>query len=240
MNYTESYRQHLENLVASNGETAAMADVVGGNYEAVGQLEASLLNTLGVSPSSSILDIGCGTGRLAYALRRSHRGSYVGTDILQELLDHAKLKAARDDWHFLLSSAPPLPLESRSIDVTCVFSVFTHLMDEDVYRYLEDIRRVLKPGGRLIFSYLDFSVYSHQEVFNHMLADPLRTVLNRFTTKSCLGALLTHAGFSEFEFWAGDAPRVQLDGPIAYANGRVESGKVGFGQSIGMARTPSQ
>jgi ubiquinone/menaquinone biosynthesis C-methylase UbiE len=238
MNYTENYRIHLKNLISTHGEVEAMRLIVGGEFDAVGVLEASVLSTLGTSPSAAILDVGCGTGRLATALRDRHPGPYVGTDILPEMLSYADRKAGRKDWKFIECAAPPLPLPEKSFDVVCLFSVFTHLQDEDVFMYLKEISRLLRPEGIVVFSYLDFTVRSHWTVFEGMLLDKSRTVLNRFTSKDTLRILAEAAGMQDVEFWDGDHPAVQLIQPIHFSDGRTQSGKVGFGQSLCICRAP--
>src|SRR3954463_1075240 len=122
MNYVENYRLHLQNLIKTLGREKAMQLVVGGDYEAIGKLEHSLLRTLGVTDDQTILDIGCGTGRLGYAMRTAHRGHYIGVDILQDMLDYARDCIRRKDWQYVLASAPPLPLPESSVDVICLFS----------------------------------------------------------------------------------------------------------------------
>jgi SAM-dependent methyltransferase len=232
MDYTENYRQHLRNLIAAHGEEKAMSLVVGGDYDAYGIIEASVLKALGVDETSTILDVGCGTGRMGYALRETHRGHYIGTDILREMLDYADRKVGRKDWKYLVCAKPPLPLSDSSIDVACLFSVFTHLMDEEVFRYLKELKRLLKPNGIVVFSYLDFGVPSHWTVFEHMLADTQRTVLNRFTSKDSLRVLASAAGLQVQEFWDGHEPKIELREPARYNDGRVQTGLVGFGQSL--------
>ena len=236
MNYVENYRVHLENLVRTLGKARAMQHVVGGDYEPIGQLEFSLLRTLGLKENDTILDIGCGTGRLGYAMRKEHTGKYIGTDILQDMLDYARDRIGRSDWRYLLSSAPPIPLADASVDIICLFSVFTHLLDEDVFRYLIEIRRLLKPDGFAVFSFLDFSVYSHWTIFERMLADVDKSVLSRFTSKDALTVLVGRAGMEVETFWNGDEPKVKLDAPIHYDDGRVDTGQLGFGQSVCVCR----
>jgi hypothetical protein len=44
--------------------------------------------------------------------------------------------------------------------------VFTHLLDEDVSRFLSEARRVAKQGGKIVFSFLNFECDSHWPVFD--------------------------------------------------------------------------
>ena len=57
----------------------------------------------------------------------------------------------------MLNRALYIPAPDACADMVCAFSVFTHLLHTETYLYLEDIRRVLRPGGRLVFSFLEFA-----------------------------------------------------------------------------------
>ncbi|MGZ4358016.1 MAG: class I SAM-dependent methyltransferase [Gaiellaceae bacterium] len=100
-----------------------------------------------VDASDAVLDFGCGCGRV---LRywRDHTGPVAGCD--------------RDDaavaWcaHNLLftrvernSLAPPLPFAEATFDLVYALSVFTHLTEELQTAWRDELRRVLRPGGRL-------------------------------------------------------------------------------------------
>ena len=56
-------------------------------------------------------------------------------------------------------------LPDNAADMLCAFSVFTHMEHEDTYRYLVNARRVIKPGGRLVFSCLPMSLPDAQQLF---------------------------------------------------------------------------
>ena len=49
------------------------------------------------------------------------------------------------------------------------FSVLTHLTHEQGYWYLEEARRVLKPGGHIVFSFLEFQEPAHWANFDAVL-----------------------------------------------------------------------
>lgn len=89
-----------------------------------------------------ILDIGCGNRWLEPLV--AGRGQYVGLD---SLMTGAALYGARPD---LFADAAVLPLRDNSIDCVVLLEVIEHL--EHPRRALQEIARVLKPGGRLLLS----------------------------------------------------------------------------------------
>lgn len=93
----------------------------------------------------SILDVACGTGDLTLdLLRRGHR--VTGVDLSEQMLALAKGKAPSATY--LVADAEALPFADASFDaVTCAFGIrnFVHLE-----KGLDEMLRVLKPGGRLV------------------------------------------------------------------------------------------
>lgn len=93
----------------------------------------------------SILDVACGTGDLTLdLLRRGHR--VTGVDLSEQMLALARRKA--EAARFQLADAEALPFADASFDaVTCAFGIrnFVHLE-----KGLDEMLRVLKPGGRLV------------------------------------------------------------------------------------------
>jgi cyclopropane fatty-acyl-phospholipid synthase-like methyltransferase len=49
---------------------------------------------------------------------------------------------------------------AASADIVIAFSVFTHLLHEECYAYLQDAARVLTPGGKFVFSFFEFDMAS--------------------------------------------------------------------------------
>ena len=213
--------------------------IVGGQSATIGILEHSLLVTSGLRSSDTIVDIGCGSGRLSTRLASRHEGKFIGTDILEELTGYATKKAGRDDWEFHVATKPPLPIEDGAADVVCAFSVFTHLLDEDIFKYMAEAHRIMKPGGKLIFSYLDFAVPSHWAIFELTLADPNpNAVLNKFVSKDAIRVWAEKLGFTVDHLHDGHVEWISLLEDIQYVDGRKASGLTGFGQSVAVLSKP--
>jgi len=106
-----------------------------------------------LSPGDSALDVCCGTGDLALELGRRvlPGGHVVGSDFSEPMLDLAREKAGersaagvRFEWADALS----LPYDSGRFDAVTVGFGVRNLSDLD--RGLAEMRRVLRPGGRLV------------------------------------------------------------------------------------------
>jgi SAM-dependent methyltransferase len=166
--FVEDYERLVAHLVSTLPLDEAMSQAVGGGF-AVGAIERDILQYAGLRNGMSLLDLGCGSGRLAKALGSSMKIGYTGLDIVQPLLDYAA-KASPPNYRFVLNRALSIPCDTSSIDMACAFSVFTHLLHAETYIYLEDIRRVLKPGGHLVFSFLAFGDPNHWTVFANTVA----------------------------------------------------------------------
>ncbi len=163
-----SYADHLTNLLAKNDPATAMSLAVGGDYEVMGEALRERLVSFGLQPTDYLIDVGCGSGRVAAALARSPwRESirYLGIDIVPAMLEFAAEKCAQPRWRFETVTEPKIPEADGAAEMVCFFSVFTHLMQEESFLYLEEARRVLKPGGRIVASYLDMADPSHWEIF---------------------------------------------------------------------------
>ena len=112
------------------------------------------LDLAGVASGDSVLDIGCGTGTLAIAAARrvGEKGAVTGVDPSPELLARARKKARRAGLSVTLEVAggEQLPFPDASFDVVLSSLVFHHLPHNVLRSSALEIRRVLKPGGRLL------------------------------------------------------------------------------------------
>jgi len=89
-----------------------------------------------------MLEIGCGEGR-GVGLLQDDIDSYTAIDKITEVVD--KLSAQYPQADFIQSVIPPLAFPDQKFDSVISFQVIEHIRDDK--RYLEEIARVLKPGG---------------------------------------------------------------------------------------------
>jgi ubiquinone/menaquinone biosynthesis C-methylase UbiE len=196
-------------------------------------MQRYLLFQYGLTPQSSLVDVGCGSGRLAVVLRDLLGLRYLGIDVVDDLLQYAAEIANRRDWVFKKSINLEIPAVDNSQDMVCAFSVFTHLLHEETYLYLKEIKRVLKPRGRCVFSFLDFSVPAHWTVFETNLENVnQRSVLNQFMDSGAIRAWCQHLGFEVLAIHPGSEPHIQLPDPVQFEDGSVMTGKGSMGQSV--------
>ena len=228
------YRRHAENMRAEHGdEDVAMQQAIGGEFEAMGIMQRDLLRQVGLAPSGFVIDVGCGSGRLALPLSRYLTGGYLGTDVVPDLLAYAEALVGRPDWRFQLSEGSNIPAPDGVADAVCFFSVFTHLTHEETYQYLTEAKRVLKPEGRIVFSFLEFGIYSHWSVFELNLASMGTELhLNQFMSRDGIDAWAHHLGLRVVTYLNGDEQNIELYEPAVLERGVRYEDKGALGQSV--------
>jgi SAM-dependent methyltransferase len=155
-----------------------------------------------VAPGERVLDYGCGGG--AFATELDIAGAeVVGVDVSTEALRRAR--AARPNLD-LREIAPddPLPFEDAEFDAVWAGDVLTHVLDLAVV--LSELRRVLRPEGRLLVTARNHSRWSmlgialsRRRFAAHF--DP-RSQQIRFFTMPTLRDLLWDMGFVDLELRA--------------------------------------
>jgi SAM-dependent methyltransferase len=139
------------------------------NFFIVGDAWAQVI-TKYVGSNDTILDIGCGCGRTARFLINLPDIQYIGFDIVKRHVEWCSTNLtslSRGRFRFyhcdgksnrynpggqVAASEYRFPAADASVDVVFAASVFTHLKEHDAVHYLEESHRVLKPGGRAVFS----------------------------------------------------------------------------------------
>jgi len=151
----------------------AMAKLIGSptvaEFRRQGDQQVEILRRVGLANGHSIYDLGCGSGRTAHALRRlGWTGTFKGADIQKEAV--AFLNAHCEGFPAVVWMDLSIDAGDDVLDLVYAWSVFTHLMHEETFIYIDDIFRALKPGGQLVFSFLEFAMPTHWTVFEHAVA----------------------------------------------------------------------
>lgn len=136
-----------------------------GDFVEIGDLfQQDFIDKGVLTPSSSVLDVGCGIGRSAIPMTTYlEGGSYDGFDIMKPGINWCKKNISKQypNFNFKLvdltndlykssgSAAEnfTFPYKDASFDLSIVLSVFTHLIQDEVEQYLSEISRVLKTNG---------------------------------------------------------------------------------------------
>jgi SAM-dependent methyltransferase len=150
----------------------SLHNVGGGDFARAGIETLELLNAYaGLSPDNQVLDIGCGTGRMAWPLAAylHPAAGYVGFDVSPRAIAICRRRfcKVRPDFCFLEADVANaeyraggaaredsyrFPVEDACIDVAFATSVFSHMTLPAIRHYLAQTARVLQPGGRLLFT----------------------------------------------------------------------------------------
>ncbi|NRG18539.1 class I SAM-dependent methyltransferase [Rhizobiales bacterium] len=120
-----------------------------------------------ISTGSTVLDIGCGCGRMAIPFSRFlETGKYYGIDVWEEGIEWCRNNIKRDgvEFEFILRESKNNyyfsevdfssqndyhlgEIERNSVDFAFAISLFTHLRSFDCYNYFSELGRVLASGG---------------------------------------------------------------------------------------------
>lgn len=150
-----SYRDFWEHASAS--PQAALAAVDGSADESILQATGcwtarQVAQALLLQPADRVLEVGCGVGRIGRELapRCQH---WQGVDIAENMLRVAKNRTGHlPNVAFQQLSRTSLSMfATDSFDKAYSVAVFIHLDKEDVFLYLREVARVLRPGGMFYF-----------------------------------------------------------------------------------------
>lgn len=164
------------------------------------------------APGDDVLDLGCGEGAFAAALAGAGARP-IGVDVAAAALERARERHPDLD---LRRAAPgePLPLEDASVDLVWASEVLAFV--PDTAHVLSEVRRVLRPEGRLLVT-----TPNHSRVRALMRGlsgdlDPLGPAL-RFYTRGSLRTVLEAFGFDRVSVRAAGGPPLLRESLEAHA-----------------------
>lgn len=160
----------IESLIGARGPMVPPRGRIfigSGDFVRAGEeIKKQLIDLGGLQPGSRVLDVGCGIGRVAVPLTGflDDEGSYEGFDIVKSAIRWCTQKIhssypnfrfthidLKNDLYNLGTNREAkdfvFPYGDGEFDLVFLTSVFTHMLLADVENYLEQIHRVLKPGG---------------------------------------------------------------------------------------------
>jgi ubiquinone/menaquinone biosynthesis C-methylase UbiE len=113
-----------------------------------------ILRFVRLQPGETVLDVGCGTGSLAIAAKSQvgPTGKVYGIDASPEMLARARKKAREAGLEVIFAEAPAqqLPFPDGQFDAVVSTLMRHHLPRKGREECAREMRRVLKPGGRVL------------------------------------------------------------------------------------------
>lgn len=174
--YGSAYRRAVARQLFLRGARGLEA-AVGGGFDHVGALEREAVEAAGLPEAAFLVDVGCGAGRLAAALKGRPRLDYLGLDVAPKLIARAKEVSGRPDWRFEIVDRPAVPVADAAADIVAMFSLITHLPAAETAAYFAEAARVLKPGGALLVSFLDPEIAAHRRMIRPPFVEAIATRL---------------------------------------------------------------
>ncbi|MCR4368297.1 MAG: arsenite methyltransferase [archaeon] len=108
-----------------------------------------------ILPGYTVLDLGCGAGMDCFLASKKvgEKGHVIGVDMTAEMVERARRNAEKYGYknvEFRLGEIEDLPIEDNSIDVVISNCVIN--LSEDKEKVFREVRRVLRPSGRMFVS----------------------------------------------------------------------------------------
>ncbi|HAM00782.1 MAG TPA: hypothetical protein DCQ30_00915 [Acidimicrobiaceae bacterium] len=179
---------------------------------------------LSVQPTDEVVDIGCGIGRTTRALATKAR-HVIGVDVSLEMVERGRKELADlGNVELLLGNGRDLSgIGDASVDVVYSFIVFQHIPDPAITcEYIQEIGRVLRPGGWTVFQVSELPEIHHREMWRG--SESVRTRAMRLLGRAPRGTLAPE--------WLGSAlSHDQLVGALDDA-GLVLAASVGEGSQF--------
>jgi len=121
-----------------------------------GRLRRMTVDQALLRPGETLLDVGCGTGGVTIPAKRrvGESGTAAGIDPAPEMIAVARRKAKRAgvEIDFRVGVIESLPFPDETFDVITSSLMMHHLPERLRIKGLAEIRRVLKPGGRILIA----------------------------------------------------------------------------------------
>lgn len=155
--YLDWYASNTDRRVLNDPQTA-----IGGLWDELGLLQFNKALELNLSPSSTFLDYGCGTGRLSrHLINYLDSGNYYGVDISKKAIQYNQLKFNRENkgnLSHIKSGELPQDWLNIEFDFIWLHSVFTHLSPSLVKKVLFELLKLLKDDSeykksKIVFTY---------------------------------------------------------------------------------------
>lgn len=172
-------------------------------FDASGRRDAELLRRF-LGDGARVLDLGCGIGRVMTHLA-PHCAEVVGVDVSNRMLARARrrLRGVPNARLLRVGGRDLRKLPDGYFDFAFAFQVFHHLEREDTLRYLAELQRVLKPGGRVYLQFLNLEVdkLAHDFRAYALESEILQAARRRYFTETEVSIYAELARFDAAYLW---------------------------------------
>jgi arsenite methyltransferase len=140
---------------SSDGESCVFTELLGETLRPGGlELTTRLAAMADIKADQRVLDIGCGKGTTAAFLARQYACRVTGVDLSDQMVSSSQARVIErnitDQVSFMVADGEYLPFNDSSFDIVISECTFSLMPDRE--RAATEIRRVLKPEGRFIFT----------------------------------------------------------------------------------------
>ena len=217
----ESYKQFWNEKAAT--PESALAAVDGSASEEVVQITGrftarQVATALELGAEDRILELGCGVGRIGRELA-PHCAHWTGVDISERMIAHARERLehlGNTEFHQLERSRLDM-LSDASLTKAYSVAVLCHMDKEDLYLYLQELHRPVRPGGLIYVETWNLAHPIGWKRWEYEVAHWRRSeqkqrkdvARNQFCTPDEFELYVRHAGFQPLACYA-DSPWVQI------------------------------
>ncbi len=131
-----------------------------------------LLDLARLAPGETVLDVGCGTGTLAIAAKRrvGPTGKVQAIDASPEMIARARKEARKAEVEVVFDTAvaEALPFAPATFDVVLSTVMLHHLPEDACRQCVREMRRILRPGGRLLAVDFGGPVQARRSLIAHL------------------------------------------------------------------------
>lgn len=163
--YITAYGLHTDLRIERDGYQAAIGsnDKAGQGWEEHGKAQLNFLIHCGLKPEHTLLDFGCGTGRLAcHAVPYLNPGNYTGVDISKQAIKRALSIAMHEKWGdkeptFIVGDGSLMSVKDKAFNIIFSHSVLTHTPWDIAEALFKDLSEMA--FGAFFFTYKRAEAY---------------------------------------------------------------------------------
>ncbi len=173
-----------------------------------------------LAKGKKVLDIACGEGYGSNLLAEKAE-SVIGVDINKETIFEANKKYNRTNLNFIIGDVRNIPCPDQSFDLVVSFETIEHI--EEHQQMMQELKRVLKPGGLIIISTPDKKNYSDETGYKNPFHAKELYEKNFYSLLSSLfkyvqiifqypihGSIISNNEVNTYEIYEGDFKQIRV------------------------------